>query len=221
MRMIRAVTIAAAVVVALPNFAAAQAGRQFKDAWFWGIKGGGFTFADSGGKYREAAFAGIDWLITRTHGGLYVSGGQAFLNASTLTFRDPVAGPDSGFRVLKLRDVRKVDVALMGFPGEHLRFHPYVGGGFTLNELVDASATGPFFNASQLAFAQQVIHDQKVSFSPFFIAGGQWRSSYTSFFIQGSVNPAQKDFILYNGRPFNFTFELGVRYNVGTSIDRQ
>jgi hypothetical protein len=220
MRMIRALTIATAVVMALPNLAAAQVGRQFKDAWFWGIKGGGLTFADSGGKYREAGFAGIDWLITRTHGGLYVSGGEAFLRARTLSVKDPTS-VDSGFRVLDLRDVRKLDVALMGFPGENLKFHPYVGAGFTLNELVDAQPLGVFSNADQVAFTAQIIQDQKVSFSPFFIAGAQWRLSSISIFGQGSVNPAEKNFILYNGRPFNFTFELGMRYNVGSSIDRQ
>jgi len=36
MRTIRALTIASAIAAVLPNAAAAQHGRQFKDAWFWG-----------------------------------------------------------------------------------------------------------------------------------------------------------------------------------------
>src|SRR5690242_4237867 len=91
MRTIRALVAAAAVVVALPSIAAAQHGRQFKDAWFWGIKGGGLTFADSGAAYKTAPYAGIEWLITRTRGGLYISAGEAFLKSKTLTFRDPNA----------------------------------------------------------------------------------------------------------------------------------
>ena len=63
MRTIRALTIAAAVVVALPTIASAQHGRQFKDAWFWGIKAGGLTFADSSQAYKQAPLAGVEWLI--------------------------------------------------------------------------------------------------------------------------------------------------------------
>src|SRR5438105_4190841 len=100
MRMIRPLTIAAAVVVALPSLSAAQHDRQFKDAWFWGIKGGGLTIADSGQAYRQAPLAGIDWLITRTHGGLYISGGQSFFNQQTFTLRDPNAQTDSGARIV-------------------------------------------------------------------------------------------------------------------------
>lgn len=221
MRTIRALAIAVAVVAALPSIAAAQHGRQFKDSWFWGVKAGGLTFADSGGAYKEAPYAGVEWLITRTHGGLYVSGGEAFLKAKVLTLRDPNAPVDSGTRVINLKNFRKLDVAIMGFPGDHIRFHPYVGAGFTLNEVTDAQPAGTFGNDDQINFAAQVIQDQKVAFSPFFIAGAQWRLQYFSVFGQGTVNPAQKDFLAYNGRPFNYTFELGIRYNVGTAIDRQ
>jgi len=221
MRTIRALRVAAAIVVALPAIAAAQAGRQFRDSWFWGVKAGGLTFADSAQSYRQAPMAGIDWLITRTRGGLYISAGEAFLTSKTLTFRDPNAQADSGLRVINMKNVRKLDVALMGFPGEHLTFHPYVGAGFTLNEVTDAQPVGPFGNADQLAFAQQVIQDQKVAFSPFFVVGAQWRVHYMSIIGQASVNPAQKEFLLYNGRPFNFAYEIGLRYNVGSSIDRQ
>jgi hypothetical protein len=221
MRMIRALTIAVAIVAALPTIATAQNGRGFRDSWFWGVKGGGFTFADSAQAYKQAPMGGVDWLITRTHGGLYVSAGQAFFKAQTLTLHDANAPVDSGFRVIDMKNMRKLDVAIMGFPGEHIRFHPYVGVGFTVGEVTDLVPRGPFGNADQASFAAQVIQDQKVAFSPLFIAGAQWRTSWFSVFAQGTINPAQRDFILYNGRPFNFTYEMGLRYNVGSSVDRQ
>ena len=77
MRILRALTIAASVV-ALPSLATAQQGRPFKDAWFWGVKAGGLSVADTGGSYSFAPMVGAEWLITRTHGGLYISAGQAF-----------------------------------------------------------------------------------------------------------------------------------------------
>lgn len=221
MRTIRALTVALAAVAALPALASAQGGRGFTDSWFWGVKAGGFSFADSAQNYKQAPMAGVDWLITRTHGGLYVSGGQAFLNSATLTVRDPNAPSDSGFRRISLKNVRQLNVALMAFPGEHLRFHPYVGAGFSLSEVADAQADGPYGNTDQATFAQKVIQDQKVGFSPMVIFGAQWRLTRFSVFGQGTLSPAQTNFLLYNGRPYNFGYEFGIRYNVGSSIDRQ
>lgn len=218
--MIRALTIAAALVEMLPTVVTAQSGRQFNDAWFWGIKGGGLTLADSGQAYKQSALVGVDWLITRTHGGLYVSGAQTFFSRQALALRDSSGGLDSGYRVIDLKNMRKLDVAIMGFPGEHLKFHPYVGIGFTLNEVADAQARGPFANADQSNFADRTILAHRASFSPLFIAGGQYRLTRFSVFGQATLSPSQKEFILYNGRPFNFGYEVGLRYNVGTSISR-
>lgn len=221
MRTIRALRIAAVVVAAIPSIAAAQHGRQFKDSWFWGVKAGGLTFGDSAQNYRMAPLAGIDWLITRSKGGIYISGGQAFFHDKTVTFRDPNFPVDSGFREIRLSNLRRVDFAVMGFPGDFLRFHPYIGAGFSFSDVGDAAASGPFYNQTQLSFAQQVIQDQKVQFAPLGIIGGQWRFNWASVFGQVTISPTQKNFILYNGRPLSTTLEFGLRYNAGTSIDRQ
>ena len=219
MRTIRALTIAAAIVAALPSLATAQYGRGFTDAWFWGVKAGGITLADSGQAYKQAPEAGVEWLITRTHGGLYISAGQAFFTQQTFVARDP-ASADSGSRVVDVKNLRKLDVAVMGFPGDYQRFHPYAGVGFALSEAASAVPRGPFSNSGQLAFATQTIQDSKVGFSPLFIAGGQYRLRLASVFGQATISPAQKNFILYNGRPWSFGYEIGLRYNIGTSIDR-
>jgi hypothetical protein len=220
MRTIRALKIAGAILVALPAFAAAQQGRQFRDAWFWGVKAGGFTFAaDSSTNFKTAPLAGVEMLITRHHGGLYISGGQAFINAQALTFRDPLSA-DSGLRVINLKNMRQLDVALMGFPGDYVRWHPYLGIGFTMSAIADADPQGPFSSVDQLAFADSVIQQNKVGFSPLFIGGAQYRLLRFSVFGQLTASPAQKNFLLYNGRPWNFSYEFGLRYNVGTSIDR-
>lgn len=221
MRTIRAVITAAAVIVALPSISSAQHGRQFRDAWFWGVKAGGLTYGDSAGSYKQAPMAGVEWLITRNHGGLYISAGQAFLTSQVLTLYDPNAPADSGFRAINLKNLRRLDVALMGFPGEHLAFHPYVGIGFSLNAVSDADAQGPFTNSGQSDYANQVIQEQKVAFAPMVIAGAQWRLHWFSVFAQGTVSQSQNNFLLSTGKPLNFSYELGLRYNIGTSIDRQ
>ena len=220
MRTIRALTIAVAVVAALPAVAAAQRGRQFDDAWFWGVKAGGLTVADTGGHLTQAPMAGVEMLITRHNGGLYISGGEAFFTRRTLTFRDPNAQADSGFRVIDMKNMRKLDVAVMGFPGNHLRWHPYVGAGFSLGQIANARPREPFDNEDQLAYADSVISQHKVAFSPLFMAGVQYRLTAASVFGQLSFIPTHQDFLLANGRSSMWAYEIGVRYNVGTSIDR-
>jgi hypothetical protein len=211
--------IATAVVVALPTVGSAQRGARFTDSWYWGIKTGGFTLADSGGHYVQAPTLGIDWMITRWHGGVYVSGSQTWFSQHTFTFRDPVS-PDSGLRPILIKNLRKLDVMLMGFPGDWLTFHPYGGVGFSAEEVSTVVPLGVFTNDDQLIFANQVIADERAAFTPIFMGGAQWRLPHISVFGQLSASPAQKRFIMYNGKPFNFAYEFGVRYRLSTSIDR-
>ena len=220
MRTIRALALATTVVAALPTIVHAQRGRQFNNSWFWGLKGGGLTLADSGQKYVQAPTVGVEWLITRSRGGLYVSGSQTFFSQHSFTLRDPAAPLDSGLRPITLKNMRRLDVAMMGFPGEHIRFHPYVGAGFSLMQIAQASPDGDFANEDQFVYANAVIQEQRVAFSPFFIGGGQCRLRRFSVFGQLTASPAQKNFIAYNGRPWNFGYEAGIRYNVGTSISK-
>src|SRR5215510_3930840 len=167
MRTIRALTIAAAVVTALPTVAGAQRSRGFTNSWFWGVKAGGYTIADSGQKYTQAPAVGVEWLITRTHGGLYISGSQTFFSQHTFTLRDP-ATLDSGLRPIKIKNMRRLDMALVGFPGDHIKWHPYVGGGFSLQQVSQATPEGIFFNEDQFNVATAVINEERVGFSPFF-----------------------------------------------------
>ncbi len=218
MRILRSLTLASAF--ALPALAGAQDGRPFKDAWFWGLKAGSFTLADSGGRYTQAPMIGFDWMITRTHGGLYLSASQAFFNQQTLALRDPDFGADSGLRVINLTNLRRFDAAVMVFPGENPRWHPYAGLGFTLNAIADAVGQPPFATADQLTFTNQLIQSEKVSFSPLGIVGAQYRFPDISVFGQATINATQHTFLLYNGQPVNLSFEIGLRYNIGSSIDR-
>ena len=34
------------------------------------------------------------------------------------------------------------------------------------------------------------------------------------------LNPMNRDFLLYNGKAWNFGYEFGVRYNIGSAIER-
>jgi hypothetical protein len=50
--------------------------------------------------------------------------------------------------------------------------------------------------------------------------GGQYAFKKVSVFGQASTSLTQSQFIGYNGRSSAFAYEIGLRYNIGTSIDR-
>ncbi|HEX7020599.1 MAG TPA: hypothetical protein VF159_11335 [Gemmatimonadaceae bacterium] len=220
MRTIRALAAAAAVATMAPALAGAQQGRPFKDAWFWGIKGGGMTYANAAGNTQQAPVGGVDWLITRTRGGLYVAGSQAFFSGQAFVADNPNT-PDSRTRRVNVSDVRHLDMAVMGFPGTHVFFHPYAGFGMTLSQVGSAVAPGPYSLPADSGTAAQNIQDGRVSFSPLLLVGGQWRFRLASVFVQGTASPTQKDFLLYNGNAMTWGYEVGVRYNIGSSIDKE
>src|SRR5262245_13815291 len=154
MRTIRALTTAAALMTAaLPGLATAQQGRQFRDAWFWGFKTGAFMYADSSSHYSVAPLAGFEWMITRTYGGLYVAASQGFFSTNTLFAANPVV-PDSNFRVIKLENVRRLDFAATGFPGRHVKFHPYVGAGFSLVQVPSAHSQNGYNSQAEFEATQ-------------------------------------------------------------------
>src|ERR671924_1218927 len=79
----RCVALAAVLVATLPVMALSQPSRSFKDSWFWGVKGGVITFSTATVENRIEPVAGIEWLLTRTHGGLYLSLDQSMFNATS------------------------------------------------------------------------------------------------------------------------------------------
>ena len=92
MRLLRVLTAAIGLAALLPRPSAAQEGRQFKDAWFWGIKGGGMLYSSASTEHSVAPSVGAEWLITRSRAGLYMSFDQAFLSTTGQFFdRDPAA----------------------------------------------------------------------------------------------------------------------------------
>src|SRR5688500_4801164 len=131
MRLLRVLTAAMGLAALLPSLSAAQAGKQFKDAWFWGVKGGGVLYSSASTENSMAPLVGAEWLITRTRGGLYVSFDQAFLT-TTGSFLD--REPDSTFqRNVALKNLRRISIAAMVFPMQSARYHPYPGFGLELD----------------------------------------------------------------------------------------
>ena len=219
MRTIRTLTTAFVFGAMLPSLAAAQRDRDFKDSWFWGIKAGGMSIPDSGGGWKQAPTVGGDWMITRTHGGVYMAASYTFFTQHTFMPVDPVTA-DSGFRPVKLKNLRHFEVLGVGFPGEYKRWHPYIAAGFGVSEISNVTAEGVFSSTDQLVFSQQLIDAGKVAFSPIVMGGAQYRLQKLSVFGQMSLGPGQSNFLLNNGNSVNLTYEIGLRYNIGSAIEK-
>jgi hypothetical protein len=229
----RSIMTAAAVclAVAAATPAGAQAGRPFRDSWFWGLHGGLMTYAGSNidptlpGSSSIAPIIGADWLITRTKGGLYLSFGQAFLTTASRIPGGPSSADAATPFDVEVENVRRLDLAVMAFPGDYLRWHPYLGFGFSFRSLGYAQATGPYatdntIRQKQINYADATVNEFKATIGPAFIVGGQYRLKRVSAFAQFLASTTSQDFLLANGHTLSVSTEFGLRYNIGPSIDR-
>src|SRR5260221_14461476 len=80
MRLLRALAMAAVFAVLLSRSAAAHDARQFKDAWFWGVKGGALSFSSSTTTNTGSPLVFGEWLVPRAYGGLYIIYDYGFFN---------------------------------------------------------------------------------------------------------------------------------------------
>lgn len=222
MRLLRVLTTATALAVLFARPSAAQEGRPFKDAWFWGLKGGGITYSDATGpNMHSAPLIGADWLITRSMGGVLVGFDQALLT-TTGQFVDRDASNLAFNQQVTVQNMRRFSIAGMLFPAQTPRLHPYVGIGFAFEQLASAElANGPG-STTRFQIAQDSIQTKRSTFTPMLVLGAQARLKPISVFAQTTVSPIQHGFFLSNdadGRAFNLSLEFGVRYNAGSSIE--
>lgn len=221
MRMFRGLAAALAIASLAPQSGEAQQGRSFKDAWFWGLKGGGATFSTVMETNQVAPMAGVDWVITRTRGGLYVSYDQAFFSRTTAVLdSDPFTG-ELQLRPVELKNLRRVNIMALGFPLKSERVRPYFGLGMALNHLGSAQAQGEYQTPEQFVAVDEQVNDQKTSFSPAAMLGVQYQIAGVHLFGQVQATSAHRNFFLNSGTGgFSGSFEMGVRYNIGRSIER-
>jgi hypothetical protein len=220
MRAIRVLAVAALVAVDV-SAAAAQSTRHFHDSWFWGVKGGAMAYQVQSNTGGLAPMAGADWLITRKHGGLYLAGDYTVF--SEFVFVNDSINPidvTPGGRQTDIEDMFRFTFAGMLFPLESQRFSPYVGMGMTLSTIIGANAQGTYVNRTQENLVLNTIQNFKTTVKPTMIAGAQLRLPLLSVFGHATITRSNNDFFLFTQPSWRMTFETGVRYNMGSSIDR-
>ena len=215
MQKLRAVAMALAAVTVVSASGNAQEMRNFDNSWFWGFKSGVNTFTAPGHGNTSTVNLGIDWLITRTKGGLYVSAEQSIFKRDVDIFD---ATSNTGERTVQVSDMRRITVAGLAFPKHFGGITPYGGVGYTIAVLGDArirvDSTNTFPNNSFVDLVDQARSRSAVVG----IVGVQIQGKRAAIFAQESMIPSNQNFLFSGVMSF---FEFGVRYNFGTSIDRE
>ncbi|HEX2693995.1 MAG TPA: hypothetical protein VHL12_08110 [Gemmatimonadaceae bacterium] len=215
MQKLRAVAVAMAAALVVSASANAQGMRNFDNSWFWGAKAGINTFTPSGHGTTSTANLGIDWLITRTKGGLYVSGDQSIFERDVEVFDQ---ASKTSQRTVRVNDMRRISFAAVAFPKHFGGITPYAGIGYTIAVLGSARIFADTANTFPTnAFIDEV--ESKRSRAGILGMGGvQIQTKRAAIFAQESLLPANTGFLFSSALSF---FEFGVRYNFGSSIDRE
>ena|SRR2546422_4379934 len=214
MQKLRAVAVAMIATFVVTAGASAQEMRNFDNSWFWGFKSGINTFSAPGRGNTSTVDMGVDWLITRTKGGLYVSGNQSIFERDISVF-DNGAGMN---RTVRINDLRRITLAGVAFPRHFGGITPYAGIGYTIAVLGDARV----FVDSASAFPSNAFLDEVESMrsrsAVVGIGGIQIQASRAAIFAQETLIPSNPSFLLSSVLSF---FEFGVRLNFGSSIERE
>jgi len=210
----RAVVVALVATLVVSASAHAQGMRDFDNSWFWGFKSGVNTFSVPGHGNTSTVDFGVDWVITRTKGGLYVSGNQSIFERD-LEFFDQSS--NTGKRTVRVNDMRRITLAGLAFPKHFGGITPYAGLGYTITVLGDARVFVDSANTfPSNAFLDEVERERSRG-AVVAIGGVQIQARKLAIFAQETIVPSNSSFLFSS--VLNF-FEFGVRLNFGSSIDR-
>ncbi|HMI57060.1 MAG TPA: hypothetical protein VK511_03345 [Gemmatimonadaceae bacterium] len=213
MRTVRWMSSVLALVALMPAVSAAQSNRLFENAWFWGAKAGLMNFS-TGIENKTAPLVGAEWLITRNRAGLYLSAEQAFFNATGYV----VDGNGTPVNVA-LKDSRRYTAALLAFPVNWGSLRPYGGVGLGLNLIQHATVDqSQITDPDQEDVIANAVHEERDRVAFLIMGGLQAQYRRFSVFGQATYMPARANFF-FSGRS-TYILEAGIRYNVGSSIDK-
>ena len=219
MAIARWVASALAVVAIVPATGLTQPNVNFKDSWFWGVKGGVISFSTATVDGRVEPVFGGEWLLTRTQGGLYVSFDQSMFDASSA-----LEDTTGASHAVTISDMRRLTVAAMAFPlffdAGFASIRPYAGAGFALAFIQSAALAGAAPTDSILEKdVNNRLEEERDRAAPVLILGLQFQLGRLALFAQGTAMPAEAKFFL-NGRTTLFA-EAGLRFNAGSSKSRR
>jgi hypothetical protein len=215
MQKLKAVAVAIAATFVVSASADAQAVRNFDNSWFWGVKTGINTFTAPGHGNTSTADLGLDWLITRTKGGLYVSANQSVFQRDVQVFDQ---ASNTGERTVRVNDLRRITLAGVAFPKHFGGITPYAGLGYSIVVLGDARVFVDSANTFPSNAFLDRVEELRSRGAVVGMGGVQIQTKRAAIFAQETLVPSNRDFLFSSVLSF---LEFGVRWNFGSSIDRQ
>jgi hypothetical protein len=215
MQKLRAVAVAVVATLVVSASANAQEMRNFDNSWFWGFKSGINTFSAAGHGNTSTVDLGVDWLITRTRGGLYVSGNQSIFKRDVDVY-DPASNTSQ--RTVQVSDLRRISFAALAFPKHFGGITPYAGVGYMIAVLGDARVYADTANTFPNNAFLDKVEAARSRGAVMGMAGVQIQTRRAAIFAQETMLPSNSNFLFSSVLSF---FEFGVRYNFGSSIDRE
>ncbi len=200
-------------------FAQTASTANFQDSWFWGVYGGQMQFPTVIAT-TTAPTIGIDWVITRTNFALNVFADQSYFTNAVSTVPD---FPTSAPRRVDFTDMRRVGFSAMFFTPQYRMFKPYIGAGYSFNFIKTASPEGNFYTSPTAHDSVAARIDKARSQGKLFGDIGVMAlfGRYAPF-AQYTVMPTQgKGSWLVNGAGFTNIWQVGLRYNFGSSIEKK
>src|SRR5687768_9472412 len=163
---VRCVASAIAFAAMMPAAGLTQLPRDdFKDSWFWGVKGGVISFSTTTVENKVEPVIGGEWLLTRTRGALYLALDQALFDA-TSSFQDTLEQTHT----VTIRDMRRATAAALAFPFSLESpigvVRPYAGVGFALNFIRSATVTALPADTAQRRDVRERLEDQQDRAAP-------------------------------------------------------
>lgn len=221
MRIVRTVVVAVLATAAVPALALAQRAAGFDNGWFWGAKGGitQFDAIDTQtGQFKtvNATTVGGEWLITRSRGGLYLSVEQAFFDEMSAVF-DPTS--PGGARPVDISDMRRYHMGVLAFPVSWSGARPYLGVGYAVNVIQNASPRGTFSSEGAMDSVFTRVDRQSTRASFVITAGIQAQVGRVAFFAQAATMPTRDNFLI-NGSANTMMFEGGLRFRISDAIEK-
>lgn len=200
----------------LAGSAAAQA-NSWQHKWYWGAQGGimAFKTVDASGfetGWQNAYTVGGHWLITGTRSAFYAAFDQVLFQDTTSSAIVDATAP-GGVRPVDFNKGRRIQAMLLIFPTDGY-IQPYLGGGFGIHQLVDASPTGTFNTPQELDNTLRIVDETSTKAFPILAGGLQMRFTKLALFGQAQYMPMGRNYLITSAQ---YVFSVGFRYAVSAS----
>jgi hypothetical protein len=215
--MIRKTACVLALASAVLTGSAAAQADSWQHKWYWGAQGGIMQFKtvdvtglESG--WQNAYTVGGHWLITGARSAFYAAFDQVIFKDTTNSAFLDNSSP-TGTRSVLWDKGRRIQAMLLIFPTDGY-IQPYLGGGFGIHQLVDASPAGTFNTPQELENALRTVDQTSTKAFPILAGGLQMRFGRLALFGQAQYMPMGRNYLITSAQ---YVASVGFRYAVSAS----